>query len=114
MARFDHGNLPGFGFVFRSVVSHISGEQNVGSRAKRRSDEIAARAADDGDPPYLFHAVACNADRRRTESVSHGACEYVKRGQLIGKCPDGKLGTNLHASIDGTATVIGTSIRIVR
>lgn len=40
--------------------------------------------------------------------------EHVTRGQLIGKCPDGKLGTNLHASIDGTATVIGTSIRIVR
>ena len=40
--------------------------------------------------------------------------EYVHRGQLIGKCPEGKLGTNLHASIDGTATVIGNSIRIVR
>ena len=40
--------------------------------------------------------------------------EHVTRGQLIGKCPDGKLGTNLHASIDGPATVIGTSIRIVR
>ena len=40
--------------------------------------------------------------------------EHVTRGQLIGKCPDGALGANLHASIDGTATVIGTSIRIVR
>lgn len=40
--------------------------------------------------------------------------EHVQRGQLIAKCPDGALGANLHASIDGTATVIGTSIRIVR
>ena len=40
--------------------------------------------------------------------------EHVTKGQLIGKCPDGALGTNMHASIDGTATVIGNSIRIVR
>ena len=40
--------------------------------------------------------------------------EQVRCGQLIGKCPDGALGANLHASIDGTASVIGTSIRIVR
>lgn len=38
----------------------------------------------------------------------------VTKGQLIGKCPEGALGTNMHASIDGTATVIGNSIRIVR
>lgn len=40
--------------------------------------------------------------------------EHVTKGQLIGKCPEGALGTNMHASIDGTATVIGNSIRIVR
>lgn len=40
--------------------------------------------------------------------------EVVRKGQLIGKCPEGKLGTNLHASMDGTCCVIGNSIRIRR
>ena len=40
--------------------------------------------------------------------------EAVKKGQLIAKCPEGKLGANLHASIDGTASVQGEAIRIVK
>ncbi|MBQ3150578.1 MAG: SLBB domain-containing protein [Clostridia bacterium] len=40
--------------------------------------------------------------------------ERVTKGQLIAKCPDGKLGANLHASIDGVASVHGCAIRIVK
>jgi len=32
--------------------------------------------------------------------------ESVKCGQLIAKCPDGSLGANIHASVDGTVTTI--------
>ena len=32
--------------------------------------------------------------------------EEVKRGQLIAKCPDGKLGQNIHASIYGVVESI--------
>ena len=64
----------------------------------------AIRASLSADEPVPFEA----------EILPEADGEFVKRGQLIAKCPDGKLGTNLHASIDGTATVIGTSIRIVR
>lgn len=38
--------------------------------------------------------------------------EHVKEGDLIAKCPEGKLGSNLHASIAGTVTVRSGSIRI--
>ena len=38
--------------------------------------------------------------------------EYVKRGQLIAKIPDGSLGANIHASIDGTAHIKADSIVI--
>ncbi len=38
--------------------------------------------------------------------------DTVKKGQLIAKCPDGKLGMNLHASIDGTVRVNENSIAI--
>lgn len=31
--------------------------------------------------------------------------ESVTAGQLIAKCPEGKLGANLHASISGTARI---------
>ena len=38
--------------------------------------------------------------------------EAVKTGQLIAKCPDGKLGANIHASIDGKVTSVDGSIII--
>lgn len=38
----------------------------------------------------------------------------VTAGQLIARCPEGKLGTNLHASISGRVTVDGESITITR
>lgn len=41
-----------------------------------------------------------------------GNGEKVKKGQLIAKCPEGKLGANLHASIDGTVTLTDGSIVI--
>lgn len=37
---------------------------------------------------------------------------HVKKGQLIAVCPDGKLGANLHASIEGVARVTETAITI--
>ena len=37
---------------------------------------------------------------------------HVTKGQLIAKCPDGKLGANLHASIAGTVTITEQSITI--
>ncbi|MPN23051.1 Electron transport complex subunit RsxC [bioreactor metagenome] len=40
--------------------------------------------------------------------------EKVKCGQLIAKCPDGKLGANLHASIDGVIKRIDDRIVIER
>lgn len=38
--------------------------------------------------------------------------ERVFAGQLIAKCPDGKLGANICASIDGVVTLTGDSIKI--
>ncbi|MCL2508365.1 MAG: 4Fe-4S dicluster domain-containing protein [Oscillospiraceae bacterium] len=38
--------------------------------------------------------------------------ERVTKGQLIARCPQGKLGVNLHASMDGTVTVCGDAITI--
>lgn len=38
--------------------------------------------------------------------------DKVKCGQLIAKCPDGSLGSNIHASIDGTVKEVGASIVI--
>jgi len=40
--------------------------------------------------------------------------DFVAEGQLIAACPEGKLGTNLHASISGTVTVDGNAIKITR
>lgn len=37
---------------------------------------------------------------------------HVKKGQLIAVCPEGKLGANLHASIEGVARVTETAITI--
>ena len=46
-------------------------------------------------------------------AVSVGA--RVKRGDLIARIPEGKMGANVHASIDGTAAAVdGQSIRIER
>jgi len=44
--------------------------------------------------------------------VSEG--DTVNCGQLIAKCPDGSLGANIHASIDGKITSVGNSIVIER
>ena len=38
--------------------------------------------------------------------------DQVSEGQLIAKCPEGKLGANLHASITGTVTRVGEAITI--
>lgn len=38
--------------------------------------------------------------------------DTVKCGQLIAKCPDGKLGANIHSSIDGIVQEVGTTIVI--
>lgn len=38
--------------------------------------------------------------------------DAVKRGQIIAEIPSGKLGSNLHASMDGVVTYVGTSITI--
>ncbi|MDP3447329.1 MAG: biotin/lipoyl-containing protein, partial [Eubacteriales bacterium] len=39
----------------------------------------------------------------------------VKRGDLIAKIPEGKMGANVHASIDGTVEAVdGQAIRIKR
>ena len=43
-----------------------------------------------------------------------GSGDTVSAGQLIARCPEGKLGTNLHASIGGRVTVDGKSITITR
>lgn len=40
--------------------------------------------------------------------------QSVRCGELIAACPDGKLGSNLHASIDGVAEVSEGCIRISR
>lgn len=40
--------------------------------------------------------------------------ETVRKGQLIAACSEGKLGANLHASIDGIASVYGETVRIVK
>ena len=40
--------------------------------------------------------------------------ESVKRGQLIGEIPDGKLGAKVHASIDGVVKSVGAGIVIER
>lgn len=40
--------------------------------------------------------------------------DSVTVGQLIAKCPEGSLGTNLHASISGKVAVDGKSITITR
>lgn len=37
---------------------------------------------------------------------------HVEKGRLIAKCPDGKLGANLHASIAGTVSITEQSITI--
>ena len=44
--------------------------------------------------------------------VNVGDC--VKCGQLIAKCPEGKMGANVHASIDGKVTSVGEVITIER
>lgn len=38
--------------------------------------------------------------------------EHVMKGQLIGKCPDGSLGANIHASIDGTVRLAENAVII--
>lgn len=40
--------------------------------------------------------------------------ESVKRGQLIGEVPEGKLGAKVHASIDGVVKIVNESIIIER
>jgi len=40
--------------------------------------------------------------------------DHVKKGQLIGEIPDGKLGANIHASIDGIVKSVGDTIVIER
>ena len=40
--------------------------------------------------------------------------EHVEAGQLIAACPEGKLGTNLHASISGTVRCGDRAITITR
>jgi len=48
-----------------------------------------------------------------SEPVVSEGC-YVRAGDLIAKCPEDKLGANIHASIDGKVTQIGSSIVIRR
>jgi Na+-translocating ferredoxin:NAD+ oxidoreductase RnfC subunit len=38
--------------------------------------------------------------------------DEVKCGQLIAACPDGALGSNIHASISGRVTAVGSTIEI--
>lgn len=40
--------------------------------------------------------------------------DYVKKGQLIGAIPDGKLGANIHASIEGKITEVTDMVVIER
>ena len=40
--------------------------------------------------------------------------DKVKCGQLIAVCPQGKLGANIHASVDGTVKSVGDVIVIER
>ena len=40
--------------------------------------------------------------------------DHVKKGQLIGRAPEGALGANLHASVEGIVTVNEASIAIQR
>ena len=40
--------------------------------------------------------------------------DKVKCGQLIAACPQGKLGANIHASVDGTVKSVGDVIVIER
>jgi Na+-translocating ferredoxin:NAD+ oxidoreductase RnfC subunit len=40
--------------------------------------------------------------------------DMVKRGDLIGDIPEGKLGAKIHASIDGKVTEISNYIKIER
>ena len=42
--------------------------------------------------------------RRRTPAVQEG--KKVKKGQLIGRVEEGKLGANIHASIDGKVRAV--------
>lgn len=41
-----------------------------------------------------------------------GIGDHVTAGQLVAKCPDGKMGANLHASITGKVTALGDSVTI--
>ena len=43
-----------------------------------------------------------------------GDGETVYEGQLIGKCPDGSLGANIHASISGTVQLENNTVIIHR
>ena len=40
------------------------------------------------------------------------AGDQVSEGQLVARCPEGRLGANLHASITGTVTRVGDAIVI--
>ena len=42
------------------------------------------------------------------------AGERVNAGDLVARIPDGAMGANLHASIDGTVTEVADRITIVR
>ncbi|HMD13978.1 MAG TPA: 4Fe-4S dicluster domain-containing protein, partial [Bacteroidota bacterium] len=42
------------------------------------------------------------------------AGEHIKKGQMIAEAPDGKLGANIHASIDGVVKNVGDTIVIKR
>ena len=83
MARLEHGDLSRFRAVFGSVVAAFACHENVRSDGRRGVDEIASRAADDGNFRYFARCVARDADEGRTERVFNAAGEFVLRDRSV-------------------------------
>ena len=104
-------------------------EENVSPHPLRESrlaptKRVAARVgvlAYEGEPPDRLITLAPN---RVEQSLSQGIGvpsgplvtpgARVRAGELIAACPDGRLGSDLHASIDGIVESVNKSIVILR
>ncbi len=64
------------------------------------------------EPAELEYSLRAHIGAPAAATVATG--ETVRRGQVIGEPPAGKLGARVHASVDGTVTAVGETVVIER
>ncbi len=88
-------------------AKRVAARVGVGPWADLKIDELV-----EGQPNRVEIPVSMHIGAPSQPVVNAG--DTVTKGQLIAKCPEGAMGANIHASIDGKVASVGQTIVIER